>query len=150
MPNIQNINRMIALIDELYTNKPGGFAMATWRSLRFEAPIDSPLTTCNTVACLAGWAEHFIETDSGGKISRTVAPGYFPCLWFGIDDRQQGELFHMMNSDHLTLSKFDLLPAKVAHRTVRILLEILRDRNTVDWDHAYELALTQINNEPAP
>jgi hypothetical protein len=150
MPNIQNINRLIA---RLRLDDGRHFKMLDFMIVPEDddalplSIIDSPksIHTCNTAFCVAGWANAIAMRDRGinetlGDIYRGKVNDWDEAQdWLGLTNAQAADLFMLANSA-ISLGEFDKFPHDVRQRAAILVLEHLRESGEVDWDRAIQLA----------
>lgn len=147
MPNVDNINTLIALLkgelaDQTKINKMpftmGGYAGAG----------DA---FCRTAACLCGHVNFYLDVKAGGFTLREMqlraAAHWRAAAWLGISDEAADMLF-LLEGPGVGLSglePFDQFPAAERIHAAVTVLEHLRDTGRVDW----AIGLRAIGRDPA-
>ena len=125
MPNIENIDKLIAIIE----NEDNFFNMWDYDYSHFMAEkfkennLPIPNVECGSPACICGWIEHYIYENE---------PYETPAFdWLGLDYCDAHDLFYPPNisSDNWF---------KISRQDAIKTLEILKDTGIVSWNHVKE------------
>lgn len=159
MPNKERINQ---IIEQLRQDKAVGthFRMDSFCEYLDPSrlPINDTKNTiycyqeCNTVLCLAGWANYFrLKATAPDILDKRhfvdeAGDATAAARWLGITLKQRNELFLMQNErghsilgprgEPVPLKWFELQSQGIRYDAGIRVLEILRDEGVVDWDRA--------------